>query len=315
MEKSKLAYLIVTHNGAAHIGKLLESLHTKEDVLVIDNASSDTTKEIVEKYGVKVIENSTNKGYAAAINQGLKILAEKYEYVFVLNQDIVLQSFNVETQNFASLQTYAIAQPLILLPDGRVNVDELVINVFGYVYPKNFGRKVDASLEKKETLFFSGAAFILNIEKYKKIGPFDESYFLYYEDVDYALWALLQGEKVLFDPGIVVIHDYKNSFVNAEKRALIKMNRKKLIRKYFLTTWQKSIFVSSSSVSVGNARSRPSLPNVLENDLTINQRKDIAKKLKPYLVLGFYTRQIPAWKRSCINLFLVPYSWLVKLFL
>lgn len=298
--KNKLAYLIVTYNGERTIEQLLSSIAELGNVLVIDNASADATLDRVGRYPVQVVRNTQNKGYATAINQGLQVLRAEYEYVFVLNQDTVIKSLP-ETQDLELLEKYAIVQPLILLPDGTVNVDQLVMNVFGYVYPKNF-KHVPTPTASQEIPFFSGAAFIINLEKYQKIGNFDESFFLYYEDVEYAFRCLLQNEKILLDPRIIVEHAYQSSWNNAPKLRLLARNRKRIIQRYFSSRWRRLIFVQDSLSDT-------------PGDLTEVQRGDLARKLKPHLALGFHTRQIPLWQRFCMNLFLVPYSWLVKNFL
>jgi N-acetylglucosaminyl-diphospho-decaprenol L-rhamnosyltransferase len=298
-----LGYLIVTYNGSTTINELLDSIPAKEDILVIDNYSQDDTVALVQKKHVRVIRNKENKGYAAAINQGLELLQEKYDQVFVLNQDIILKN-TVETRYIASLlqQDWTIVQPLILLPHGTINVDELVMNVLGYVYPKNFGKTpTNSPLAGGEQIFFSGAAFIINLQKWRTIGLFDESLFLYYEDVDYALRCLLQDERILFEPHIIVEHKYINSLHNQTKRKLLQHNRQVIVRRYFADLWRRLIFIAGVET-----RHIPSLR------VSPEQKKILANKLVPRLVLGFHTTQIPAWQRWAVNVFLVPYAWVVR---
>src|SRR5690349_11630895 len=88
---SKAGIVIVTYNSGAHIGESLDAaLHAGADVVVVDNASSDSTIAEVSKRGVRLIANQENRGFAAAVNQGFSVLTS--EYVLVLNPDAVLKS-------------------------------------------------------------------------------------------------------------------------------------------------------------------------------------------------------------------------------
>lgn len=293
MNHNTCAYLIVTCNGEATLSALLDSIPSPSDILVIDNDSRDQTKDILKQKGIRCIENNKNRGYGAAINQGLSLLQETHEFVVVLNQDVVLQQFKPD---ISILSSYAIVQPLILLPTGQINVTTLAMNVFGYVYPPDFA-KLPNNQKKSEPFFFSGAAFIINIKKWKEVGPFDESLFLYYEDIDYAIRLFLAGEKIVFDPSLIVIHAYHNSFLHQEKKTLLSMNRKIILHRYLPPLWRKLVFIPNQHV-------KDAVPD--------QQKREIASRLLPIVLLGFYTKQIPGWKRLCINIFLIPYSFCIR---
>lgn len=296
MKKNNLAYLVVTYNGEQTLDALIYSITKKNDILIVDNGSTDRTLSIAEKWGVRILRNEMNKGYATAINQGMSFLERDYEYVFVLNQDVVLDQFSPLPHSEWS--RFAVIQPLILLPNGRVNVDILRMNVFGYVYPLRYG-EIPKIQNRQEIFFFSGAAFIIQTKTYHIIGPFDDSLFLYYEDIDYAFRILLREGKILFDPFLTVIHAYKNSIRTVYKKKLLSRNRKKIINRYFHSLWRSLLFVKRQIGKMVSSR----------------DQKVIAVKLKRELLLGFYTTQISLCKRYCINLFLIPYSWFVRLFL
>lgn len=296
-----LAYLIVTHNGEDSIEALIQSISFKSGILVIDNASTDKTVEILRKLKIRVVQNTTNIGYGAAINQGMAELSQSYTHVLVLNQDVVIQEI---VQEFEKYREYAVIQPVILLPNGNINVDELRMNVFGYVYPPRFNKSYVPPNPKeasRELFFFSGSSFVLNVEKYKKIGPFDESLFLYYEDVDYAFKMFLKGEKAVLYPSMVVAHHYKNSLESKKKIDLLSRNREVIVNRYMTDRWRKLIYVKKTENS--------------SHALSGEERNKVAEHLKKQLLLGFYTKQFPFWKRFFINFLLVPYSWAARLFI
>src|SRR5688572_10879664 len=84
---------IVTYNSAATINACLESVRAQKGVdyclLVIDNASSDNTVELLHLANIEPIINSHNIGYAAAHN--IAIDQTKSRYVLTLNPDVRLQ--------------------------------------------------------------------------------------------------------------------------------------------------------------------------------------------------------------------------------
>src|SRR5215467_12312957 len=87
---SELGIIIVTYNSAAEIGPCLDhAIPTGADIVVVDNASSDATVAEVKKRNVRLIANSGNRGFAAAVNQGFTVL--NCTYVLLLNPDAVIQ--------------------------------------------------------------------------------------------------------------------------------------------------------------------------------------------------------------------------------
>src|SRR5258706_7781577 len=83
--------VIVTHNSEEDIGLCLEAaMKTGAEVLVIDNASSDGTIEQIRRSGAAYIANLENRGFAAAVNQGVRAI--RVDYVLLLNPDAVLQT-------------------------------------------------------------------------------------------------------------------------------------------------------------------------------------------------------------------------------
>ena len=86
---SEIGIIIVTYNSAAEIGLCLDAAtQTGADIVVVDNASDDGTIAEVQRHHVRLIANSENRGFAAAVNQGFAVL--NTTYVLLLNPDSVL---------------------------------------------------------------------------------------------------------------------------------------------------------------------------------------------------------------------------------
>src|SRR5713226_8409111 len=87
----RIGILIVTYNSQAVIGACLAAaLASGGDVLVVDNASSDGTVAEAARRGARLLVNSSNLGFAAAVNQGFAVL--NCPYVLLLNPDAILNS-------------------------------------------------------------------------------------------------------------------------------------------------------------------------------------------------------------------------------
>src|ERR1700752_2088973 len=81
-----IGIIIVTYNSRADIGGCLDAAQRSgAEIVVGDNASSDETLVEVRSRGVRVVANSTNRGFAAAVNQGFAALTTPY--VLLLNPD------------------------------------------------------------------------------------------------------------------------------------------------------------------------------------------------------------------------------------
>src|ERR1035438_5482313 len=88
---SDIGIIIVTYNSAAEIGACLDAaLASGADIVVVDNASGDSTIAEVARRGVRLIANSENRGFAGGVNQGCAVLNSPY--VLLLNPDAVIQT-------------------------------------------------------------------------------------------------------------------------------------------------------------------------------------------------------------------------------
>lgn len=86
---AEIGIIVVTYNSSAVIGRCLDAALTSgAEIVVVDNASTDGTRAEVERRGVRLIANSANLGFAAAVNLGFHVLHSRY--VLLLNPDVVL---------------------------------------------------------------------------------------------------------------------------------------------------------------------------------------------------------------------------------
>ncbi len=198
----KILILIVTWNAGGEIEKCLNSIKNlftsnfKYDILVVDNKSSDGTREFLEKKSINLIKNSKNLGWGKAVNQGVKIAEKKnFDWVFILNPDTYLGNNSlVKLLDFAKTKgTAKILAPVVEFQKKGKTLYDLggYLTFFGRTYHKEL-ESLDL-ISKAEPHYVSGAAVLIETNLFKKIGYFREDYFLYFEDVDFCLRAKKKG--------------------------------------------------------------------------------------------------------------------------
>ncbi|MCZ7589069.1 MAG: glycosyltransferase family 2 protein [Gaiella sp.] len=219
--RPRAACVVVTHDALPWIEKCLASVAGTQTV-VVDNGSSDGTPDAVrERFpAVRVVE-AENRGLAAGWNRG--IAETDAEHVLVLNADAWL----VEDA-LSRLLAVADAHPRAAAVGPRLqNADgTLQRSVRGYptlwrlateylylrkLAPRSqalnafYGAGFDHESER-EVEWVMGACFLLRRGAYDEVGPFDERYFLFSEEVDWMCRAANGGWSVVFTPEARCVH-------------------------------------------------------------------------------------------------------------
>jgi len=231
-----LTVCIVTWNSSEHIARCLKHLSNQSfsdyELLIIDNNSSDNTREIIEEYApnAKTVYSETNLGFCGGHNLGISMSDTKYYMPF--NPDIVAEKRFLEqmVKSIESSSEIGSVSGKLLRYDPIKNQKTNIIDSTGIIFKKN-RRSLDRGAEqvdkgqynKKEYVFgASGAAPIYRRDMLEDIKInkeyFLEYFFAYREDVDLAWRAQLKGWKCLFNPEAISYHVRHNT---PEKRALM----------------------------------------------------------------------------------------------
>jgi GT2 family glycosyltransferase len=202
---------------------------TFAQLVVSDNGSSDGSREFIrERYGqrVRIVENGANLGFAAACNRAFA--ATSSEYVFLLNPDAELKAGALSTI-VAFMDAHprcGIAGSRIYNYDGSVqqSVGEFDTWAGAFLRSSAWGewppfapfangaslrgwrydsdRRIDLAI---------GAALAIRRRLIAEIGPFDERFFLYHEEVDFAKRAAAAGWEAWFVAASEAVHEGQGS--------------------------------------------------------------------------------------------------------
>jgi len=257
-----LSVIVVTYNSEDYINKCLSFLgelssQYKIELIVIDNASQDSSLEKIKKIFPQAIIkiNKKNLGYARAANLG--ILNARGEYLLLINPDCFAHSPEI-----AKLIDYmeknpqiGIVGPKILNLDGSIQgsaraFPNVWTALFGRttlisrLFPQNkFTRKnIIASQEVKEPTevdWISGVMMLVRNKSVSDVGLMDENFFLYWEDADWCTRFQKQGWKVIYYPHAQAKHLVGESIKKRKLKSILDFHKSayRLYRKYNIKKW------------------------------------------------------------------------------
>lgn len=214
-----ITVLVLNFNGRKYLKQCLNSLLATDypnlKIIVIDNGSTDGSAEfITSNYpNVKVIKHDHNYGYARAYN--LVIDAIQSEYIVLLNNDILVEpSWLKELVSYAENDDVAaIAPKMKFLHDKtRINAAGGNCDLYGVGWNRGNGEVDMGQYDAVQEVFYgNGAALLVKKKVWREIGPFDERYFMYGEDLDWCWRARLKGYKIIYVPYAEVYHHWRGS--------------------------------------------------------------------------------------------------------
>jgi GT2 family glycosyltransferase len=210
-----VSVVILAFNGKGYIKDCLSSVLAQSypniEVIVVDNASEDGTPELVAEQfpSVTLIKNSSNLGFAAGNNVGIRLAHG--DYIALLNQDAkaehhwleeLIKAAEVDERvGMCASKLLYMAEPGILNSAGFLFYKDLsaVHRGIGCVDNGQYDRQ-------EETFAAHGAAALYRGRILEEIGLFDEDYFLYWEDADLGWRARFAEWKCVYVPTAVVYH-------------------------------------------------------------------------------------------------------------
>jgi GT2 family glycosyltransferase len=226
--KFELAIVIVVHNARDRVTALLDGLardpaRTRWEVVVIDNASVDGSGPAIaaQHPWVRVVRNDRGRGFAGGINQGVSLTTAPA--VLALDPDAVVPP-GALSRLLSTLEadaSVAAVGPLIRNLDGTVQRHGLfrprpytaLIVLLGLGRLPFLRREVEryygvhARGPATPVELLTGACLMFRRAAFAAVGPFDERFFVYCEDVDWCIRAGEAGWRLLFVPEVDVAHE------------------------------------------------------------------------------------------------------------
>ncbi|MCU0409660.1 MAG: glycosyltransferase family 2 protein, partial [Bacteroidales bacterium] len=224
-----ISVIIVSYNSAAYIGECLESVMKASaglacETIITDNNSSDNSCELISSRfpWTSLIRNSTNRGFAAGCNQGLRASSGRYR--LLLNPDTRIDENTLkECLSFMDSRPGAGAAGVRMidgdghfLKESKRSFPKPLASFYklsglsalfprskklnGYYGPENDGQ------EPYSVDVLAGAFMFIRAEVLEKTGLLDEDYFMYGEDIDLSFRIMKAGYLNYYIPSLTIIH-------------------------------------------------------------------------------------------------------------
>lgn len=196
------------------------------EVLVVDNASTDSTAQVLAEFEwVRVIANDRNLGFAAANNQGAR--AARGRYLVLLNNDTEVRPGWLRALLGAAGPGVGIVGARLLFPDETIQHAGVAFMpfrlgwaAFGAFHDLQRARKdTPGALQPAQPQAVTAACMLTPRELYLALGGLDENYRNGCEDVDYCLRVRERGLRVVYEPRSVVVHYESKSGPQRWRRA------------------------------------------------------------------------------------------------
>jgi len=213
------------------------------EVVVVDNASRDDVAAWVarENPGARLISNSENLGYAKAVNQG--IAATRGEFVLVMNPDCFLEpdAVRVMLRHAREHPRAGIVGPQLTTEDGAIEYSarafpdalSFLFNRYSLLtrwFPDNpFSRRYLLTDWDHRTVrdvdWISGACMLVRRAAIEAVGPMDDGFFMFNEDVDWCRRMGNGGWKVTYVPEARAMHRVGASRRRVPNRIILERHR------------------------------------------------------------------------------------------
>ena len=212
----RVSVIVVNYDGADDTLACVESLRDVEvgegglEIVIVDNGSpaDDAARIAAAVPDAHVVALKQNVGFAAGCNAG--VARATGEYLAFLNNDARphpdwLGAALAPLQHDGSIA--CVASKVLGWDGSTVDYVGAALSYYGHGFKVDFGKSASA-MENTATdvLFASGAAMVIRADVFRRVGGFDERYFMFFEDVDlgWRLWLL--GYRVRYVPGSIAYH-------------------------------------------------------------------------------------------------------------
>jgi N-acetylglucosaminyl-diphospho-decaprenol L-rhamnosyltransferase len=218
-----LSIIIVSFNARSDLERCLASLTTAppavpHEIIVVDNASSDGSREAARAAGAHVIDTGANLGFARATNVGIR--ASGGVDLLLLNSDTIVPPGAIDRllHELDRSPDVAVVGPRLVDAGGRPELSfGRMIGPLNELRQKWRARGDVDRLTRQSHYpdWVSGACLLVRRSDAEAVRLLDERYFMYAEDVDFCAAIRARGRRVLFTPAVEVVHQRGRSAARA----------------------------------------------------------------------------------------------------
>lgn len=219
MAEPSATIIIPNYNGLAFLPRLLDSLdaQTRRDfnICIVDDCSSDQSRPWLRaRTGIRLIENERNLGFAGSCNAGLRAAATPF--VCLLNNDTHLDPrwFEAALKNFDD-PTAAAVQSLVLLAEPPHLIDsagDLYTSAGGALKRLHGQPRESAASAPPDCFSCCGASAFFRKSALDIVGPLNDAFVSYYEDVELGFRLNLAGYRCVLARDSICYHHLNASY-------------------------------------------------------------------------------------------------------
>lgn len=228
----KIAFLIINWNAGDFLKKCIESIikncSLEKEIWVVDNNSNDNSLQLIDNISsdLHIMRNNENLGFSKANNKALKQI--NTEFCVFLNPDTLVLSGSIETL-ISCIQKYpgaAIVAPLLINFDNTIQESygrfpSFSVEIARFLALNKVIRNIKQKVVKPKPPFpvkvdwVFGACFLGRVHPIRALGGFDDTYFMYSEDLELCYRLYKNKWEVWFHPGCSIMH---YSSLSADKK-------------------------------------------------------------------------------------------------
>jgi hypothetical protein len=236
------------HNRAEMLERLLETIRLQtvpfEQVIVVDNASTDSAPEVARRAGCDVIAMNENAGFARAVNRGWR--AATAPWIAILNSDVELDAEWAERLAASAGLNDSFATGMILDAFSRDTIDGTydLVSRAGCAWRAGHGAPRDRNACAPSPVAIApGTACLFRRSALERLNGFEESFGSYLEDVDLGLRCIRMSMRGVFAPDALAWHHGSATLGkwNPAVVRLIARNQLILVARHF----DRALFLSS----------------------------------------------------------------------
>lgn len=274
LEVTRVTALILNYDYEDETRELASRLtNFPLQTVIIDNSQNEDLRQWTSARGISYVPTEGNIGYAGGNNRGIEMFLEDTDYFLILNPDIssiTKDSINTLVDTLEQHPEVGILSPKLRMNDGNhLSNSSTLWSILRRlrVIPKT----PTSSGDLRFCDFAQGGAMLIRSSVIESIGYFEESFFLYGEEIEYSLRARQNGFLVAVHDGVVVDHTNPTQLVseNIDYKVYYETRNRFLIGRLRFSGVNLVVYVLLTFLSIANESVRYARSG--ENEMVVPQ--------------------------------------------